>query len=126
MVIAISFFILAQAPLVSPRRVWRAETSASMSAYGKCMAAQADRLEPSGEPAAVVAQATITACERERSDAIAVLIGDLQRRPEAWYRERAEENAEKVVGFMEAKMRDNLVLQIMRRRAEKNQNAPNK
>jgi len=113
--LALAFALQASGSATGP--TWRPETYSVLDQYGVCLAEAATLLERSAEAADQVIGAAITSCEKSRSSAFAAIVADLKRRPEQWYRDQPDANAEKVLTFIEQKMRENLALQIIQRRA---------
>ena len=100
------------------------KTQAVLTEYGACLARKTADLEPSGAPAQDVISAAITACKTYQETSLIAIIVDADKR----YPNRKGQNdlgAEKALDHIEHRMRENLMLQVLERRSERNIHAKN-
>jgi hypothetical protein len=91
-------------------------THAALNRYGGCLALQSAKLEMSGDAAKDVISASMTACERDRVAAQQAVSADLRKRKDQYHTESTAA-ADGAFRAVEQKMRENLLLQIIERRA---------
>ena len=107
-------FILAAAQAASPS--FSPPTQRVLSSYGACLARESANLEVSGDPAQDVITASVAACRLAREAALEAISSDLRTRKDQ-YQTSSATAPERALGVIEQKMRENVLLQIIQRRA---------
>ena len=92
--------------------------SAAMTEYTGCLKATARRLEPSGEPAASVAESAFTACAKERGDVLLVVRVHAIRR-QGISEDRAPSVARGAMTQVDDALKREVILEVTEQRAAK-------